>query len=346
MPAARATPRSATSERPLATRLKLRQLALIVALAERRSLRQAASDVAITQPAATKLLRDLEDAVGLPLFTRHAWGMAPTVYGEALVRHARGLLTGLGEARSELSALASGAAGTLRIGGVTGAMPALLAPAIRRMQVERPRVKLFVLINTSEVLLEALRVGTLDLAVCPFPTETDTAEFTVTPLADEPLRIVARAGHPLARRRMITLAALADSAWVLQTPDSPLRRDADAMLTASGLRSPAVVVETVSIVATIALLQESDAITVMPQALARHYARFGMVKELPVRLPAPSSRYELITRARRELSPATLAFIAMLKESAASTAGARAGVEHARLAPGSGRNQRITGRGA
>ena len=77
-------------DRPLATRLKLRQLALIVAIAERRSLRQAANDVAITQPAATKLLRDLEDAVGLTLFTRHAWGMAPTAYGEALVRHARG----------------------------------------------------------------------------------------------------------------------------------------------------------------------------------------------------------------------------------------------------------------
>jgi DNA-binding transcriptional LysR family regulator len=311
-----------TSERPLATRLKLRQFALIVALAERRSLRQAASDVAITQPAATKLLRDLEDAVALPLFTRHPWGMAPTIYGEAFVRHARGLLTELGEARSELSALASGAAGTLRIGGVTGAVPGLLAPALRRMLAERPRVKLFVLINTSEVLLEALRDGTLDAAVCPLPMETDTAEFIVTRLSDEPLRIVARAGHPLARRRKITLATLADAAWVMQTPDSPLRRDVDAMLAAAGLRPPAVVVETVSIVATIALLQESDAVTVMPQALARHYARFGMVTELAMTLTAPIGRYELVTRARRDLSPATLAFIDMMKASAANIASA------------------------
>lgn len=320
MPVVRADTSPGTSERPLATRLKLRQLALIVAVAERRSLRQAASDVAITQPAATKLLHDLEDAVGLPLFTRHAWGMAPTVYGEALVRRARGLLAELGEARSELSALASGAAGTLRIGGVTGAMPGLLAPAIRRIQSERPRVKLFVLINTSEVLLEALRVGTLDVAVCPLPIETDTGDFIVARLSDEPLRIVARVGHPLARRRTITLAALADAAWLLQTPDSPLRRDVDAMLAAAGLRSPAVVVETVSIVATLALLQEGDAVTVMPQNLARHYARFGMVTELAVTLTAPIGRYELVTRARRELSPAALAFIAMLKESAARIA--------------------------
>jgi len=318
MPSAQRPTRRSTEprpERPLATRLKLRQLALIVALAERRSLRQAASAVAITQPAATKLLRDLEDAVGLTLFTRHAWGMAPTVYGEALVRHARALLTGLGEARNELSALAGGATGFLRVGGVTGAVPDLLAPAIRRMQHERPGVKLFVLVNTSEVMMAALRQGTLDVAVCPLPPDTDVSDFDVTALADEPLRIVARAGHPLAKRRTVAFAALADAAWLMQTPDSPLRRDVDAMLAAAGLRAPTSVVETVSIVATIALLQNSDAVTVMPQALARHYARFGMVKELPVRVPTPTSRYELVTRARRELSPAAQAFVVALRAS-------------------------------
>jgi DNA-binding transcriptional LysR family regulator len=311
----RVKPASATPDRPLATRLKLRQLALIVAIAERRSLRQAANDVAITQPAATKLLRDLEGAVGLTLFTRHAWGMAPTAYGEALVRHARGLLTGVSEAGSELSALAAGATGFLRIGGVTGAMPGLLAPAIRRIQQERPGVKLFVLVNTSEVMMAALRQGTLDVAVCPLPGDADVSDFEVTALADEPLRIVARAGHPLARRRSVPFAALGDSTWIMQTPDSPLRRDVDAMLRTAGMRPPAVIVETVSIVATIALLQESDAITVMPQALARHYARFGMVTELPVRVPTPTSRYELVTRAHRELSPAAQAFVVALKES-------------------------------
>jgi DNA-binding transcriptional LysR family regulator len=313
----------ALPERRLATRLRFRQLALIVALAERRSLRQAASDVAITQPAATKLLRDLEDAVGLPLFTRHAWGMAPTPYGEALVRHARGLLTGVGEAHSELSALAAGATGSLRIGGVTGAVPGLLAPAIRRIQRERPGVKLFVLVNTSEVLMTALRQGTLDLAVCPLPPDADMSDFAVTALADEPLRIVARAGHPLAKRRSVAFAALAGAAWLMQTPDSPLRRDVDAMLAAVGLRLPANIVETVSIVATLALLQESDMVTVMPQALARHYARFGMVTEIAVQLPAPTSRYQLVTRARRELSPTALAFAGMLDERLAKTAGMR-----------------------
>src|SRR6266542_6070228 len=64
-------------------RVKPRQLALVVALSQRRSLRQAAADIAISQPAATKLLADLEATFGVALFERHAWGMQPTIYGDA-----------------------------------------------------------------------------------------------------------------------------------------------------------------------------------------------------------------------------------------------------------------------
>jgi DNA-binding transcriptional LysR family regulator len=314
MAARRAAP---PSPERLASRLKLRQLALVVALGERGSLRQAASDVAVTQPAATKLVRDLEDAVGLPLFTRHAWGMAPTAYGETLIRHARSLLSGLREAQKELSAQAAGASGALRVGAVTGAVPGLVAPALRRMQLERPGVRQFVLINTGEVMLAALRDGTLDVVVCPLPRDADVADFVVARLADEPLRVVARSRHPLTRRRAVTLAMLQDVPWLLQTPDTPLRRDVDAMLAAAGMPPPANVIETVSIVATLALLQETEAVTVMPHALARHYARFGMVAEIALTLPAPMSRYELVTRARRELSPVAEAFVAMLNDATA-----------------------------
>jgi DNA-binding transcriptional LysR family regulator len=303
---------------PLAARVKLRQLALVVALAERRSLRQAASDIAMTQPAATKLLRDLEAALSLPLFTRHRWGMEPTRYGEALVRHARSVLAGVAEAGSELAALAAGAAGTLGIGGVTGAMPGLLAPAIRRMHGERPAVRLFVLVNTTEVMSEALRLGELDLAVCTVGPDVDMSGFDIEPLAEEPLCIVARAGHPLTRRRALSLAALDAMTWLLQPPGTPLRRDVDAMLATAGRRGPASIVETVSIVATLALLQEMDAVTAVPRGLARHYARFRMLAELPIRVPAAPSRYDIVTLAGRELSPAAQAFVKLLRAGARS----------------------------
>ena len=315
-------PRARPAAPALASRLKLRQLALVVALVERRSLRQAAADVAMTQPAATKLLRDLEDAVAVPLFTRHAWGMTPTRYGEALVRHARGLLSAVGEAGSELAALAAGASGHLRVGGVTGAVPGLLVPAIRRMRIERPAVKLFVLVNITEVMTDALRLNALDVAVCPVGTDADVEGLDVAPLAQEPLCVVARASHPLSRRRSLTLPALDAMVWLLQPPGTPLRRDVDAMLAASGLRPAGGVIETVSIVATLALLQEMDAVAVLPRGLARHYARFGMLSELPVRVAAAPSRYEIVTRAGRDLSPAAEAFVDLVRAAAAKSRGA------------------------
>ena len=106
-------------DRPLVSRLKLRQLGLIVALTERGSLRQAAADLAMTQPAATKLLRDLESAMGAALFTRHPYGMVATEAGRTLVRYARGVLNELSEARDELKALAQGEQGRLGVGGTT-----------------------------------------------------------------------------------------------------------------------------------------------------------------------------------------------------------------------------------
>src|SRR6266480_2594335 len=161
----------------LKARLKARHLALLVAIAEHGSLRRAAQEIAVTQPAATRILADLEDALGVPLFDRHAWGMQSTPYGETLLRYARGVLTDLSEAREELAALAAGAKGRLRIGSVTGAVPRLLTPAIRAVRDGRPGLRLFVLVNTSDVLVAALREGTLDVAIGRLPASADSAEF-------------------------------------------------------------------------------------------------------------------------------------------------------------------------
>ena len=111
-------------------RLRARHLALVVALDTHRSLRRAAAEIALTQPAVTKLLRDLEDALGARLFERHPWGMSPTPYGETLVRHARGILNDLAQASADIAAQREGAQGSLRVGGVTGSVPRFVAPAI------------------------------------------------------------------------------------------------------------------------------------------------------------------------------------------------------------------------
>ena len=304
----------------LRSRLKARQLALLVAIAERRSLRQAAEHIAVTQPAATRMLKDLEDALGVPLFDRFAWGMQATPYGDTMIRYARGVLTELSEARDEIAALAAGAKGKLRIGSVTGAVPGLLAPALQKVRLGRPGLKVFVLVNASGVLANALRQGTLDVAIGQLPADAEAGEFNCEPLRDDPLCLVARAAHPLARARKLDAPALAGLTWILHPVESRMRADVNAALARAGIRLPGDVIETVSIVATLALLQGSEAISVLPVDLALHYAKYGLLARLPLELPAGGSATELLTRANRRLAPAAQDFVAALRSLAPSAA--------------------------
>jgi len=283
-------------------------------------LRQAAEHIAVTQPAATRMLKELEDALGVPLFDRYAWGMQATAYGETMIRYARGVLTDLSEARDEMAALAAGAKGKLRIGSVTGAVPGLLAPALEKVRLGRPGLKVFVLVNASDVLAAALRQGTLDVAIGQLPADAEPGEFQCEPLRAEPLCLVARADHPLALRRKLHASSLAGLTWILHPPQSGMRTDVGAVLARAGFSLPGDVIETVSIVATLALLQGSDAISVLPADLALHYATFGLLARLPLELPEVGSATELLTRANRRLAPAAQDFVAALRSLAARSA--------------------------
>ena len=89
-------------------RLKTRQLLLLVALAEEGNIHRASQVLNMTQPAASKLLKDLEDVLEVPLFDRLPRGMRPTWYGETMIRHARVVLASLNQAHEELTALKAG----------------------------------------------------------------------------------------------------------------------------------------------------------------------------------------------------------------------------------------------
>jgi DNA-binding transcriptional LysR family regulator len=230
------------------------------------------------------------------------------------------VLTDLSEARDEIAALAAGAKGKLRIGSVTGAVPGLLAPALQRVRLGRPGLKVFVLVNASGVLAAALRRGTLDVAIGQLPVDAEPGEFDCVRLRDEPLCLVARAGHGLARSRKLDAASLAGLTWILHPPESRMRTDVNAALAHAGIRLPGDVIETVSIVATLALLQGSDAISVLPVGLALHYAKYGLLARLPLELPVGGSATEVLTRANRRLAPAAQDFVAALSSLAPDAA--------------------------
>lgn len=300
------------SDSALLMRLRTRQLLLVAALGRERNLGRAAEALGTSQPAATKLLQQAEDTLGVALFTRQARGMEPTPSGEVLIRYARQALVDFGFAREQMAALRSGLRGRLRLGCVAGALPQLLAPALAAYKRQHPRVSVSVLVDTSDVMLALLGRGEVDVVLGRLSEGHDEDELTSVPLLEEEQVAVVRAGHPLLALPAPVLADLVKWPWILQPPGSPQRIRFEAALREAGLRTRLDITETASPVATTALLEASDMAAIMPASLAAHYGRLGVLQVVPLALPLRVPPIHLITRRHRELSPAADGFVAQL----------------------------------
>jgi DNA-binding transcriptional LysR family regulator len=296
----------------LLMRLRTRQLLLLEALGRERNLGRAASALGMSQPAATRLLQQAEDTVGVPLFTRLARGMEPTPSGEILVRFARQSLVDFRFAREQMVALQSGLSGRLRLGSVPGALP-LLAPVLAGYKRRHPRVAVSVLVETSDVMLGLLERGEVDL-VLGRPTERrEDMDLEVEPLRAEAQVAVVRTGHPVLEQAGATLAELVRWPWILQPPGAPQRSRFEAALREAGVHARLDITETASTVATTVLLEASDMVAILPASLAAHYARLGVLQVVPAQLPLQVPAIHLLMRRHRELSPATLGFLEVLR---------------------------------
>lgn len=291
------------------SRLRTRQFLLLHALDVQRNLGRAALSMRMSQPAATKLLQQVEAALGVPLFTRLARGMEPTPCGQVVVRYARRMLTDFGTVREEVVALRAGLRGSLRIGCVPGAVTELLAPALVAYKEQHGRVAVSIMVDTSDVMLGHLARSEVDLVLGRLTAGLNADEYTCQTLLGERQVVVARAAHPLAGRMQLTLADLMDWPWILQPPGSPQRGRFEAALHEAGLHSRLNITETASTIVTTALLEVSDMLAVMPESLAAHFGRLGVLHALPLALPIEVPPIYLITQADRADAPAAAQFV-------------------------------------
>jgi DNA-binding transcriptional LysR family regulator len=294
-------------------RLKGPQVLLLNALAEHGSLHRAAAAIHTTQPAATGLLRQLEDALGVSLFLRHAKGMTPTTCGEVMIRYARGVLHDFERAREEMSALTAGHEGVLHVGSVMGAVPGLVAAALARYKESYPKVRVSLLVESSDILLPALLRGDLDVAVGRLPDGHSDEGLELHALQREPMSVVVGRTHPLRRKARVSVADLMQYTWVLHPEGSPMRHRIDQAVLASGATRLPDVLETASLLATTAMLERTTMISIIPAAAASHYAAYGIVQVLPLELPLSMAPLALITRTRRNPPPPLRAFCEMLE---------------------------------
>jgi DNA-binding transcriptional LysR family regulator len=284
-------------------RLKTRQLLLLVAIADEQNLHRAAEVLNMAQPAATKLLKDMEEALGVPLFDRGPRGMKANWYGETMVRHARIALANLTQAHDEIVEIRAGRVGQVNLGAITSPGLALLPIAVARVKREQPRLRVSVDIETSAILLERLEQGKLDVLVARLSAEQDTSNLQYEMLNGETVCAVVRQDHPLARVDGLTLADIAAEGWIVPPRNSVLRHRFELMYLEAGLQPPENVIESAALLFVTAMLQRSDMIAVLAEEVARYYQAHGIATILPVDMPCHMDTFGLITRTDRVLSP-------------------------------------------
>lgn len=308
--------RPAHSRASLARRLRLQQLVLFEQVRASGSLLAAAGELAMTQPAISKSLHELESQVGGPLFVRGKRGVVLTELGRRFEPHAASMLAELRQLAETLNATQAGTRGQVVVGTLISASAALLPAAIERLRRDAPDVVVTVRVGPNTLLFPLLARGELDVVVGALPGATavagaERARLASQPLYEEALRVVVGAQHPLARRRKLALAELMGLDWIVPTPDSMAWPSVRAFFGATGL--PARRIESVSILTNLALLASSPMVALMPQAAAERFAHLGQVAVLPIRGLGAFGAVGYTVRADRAPSAATERFLAALR---------------------------------
>ncbi len=296
-------------------RLKTRQLLLLVALAEEGNIHRAAQVLNMTQPAASKLLKDLEDVLGVQLFDRLPRGMRPTWYGETMIRHARAALNSLNQANDEVQAAKNGQFGQVNLGAITSPGVVLLPMTIAAIKEEHPNLRITIQIESSNVLVDQLYKGTLDVVLGRLSEEHDTADLRYEAIANESVCAVARPGHPLFAKPKLSIAELLDFCWIVPPVGSVMRHKFDLMFQEQDLPQLTNRVETSSLLFLTKMMEQSDMVSIMAADVARYYASHDILRILPLDLPCEMEPFGFITRRDIPLSPAAQVLLNALKAS-------------------------------
>jgi len=299
--------------------VQLRHLRCLVAVAQERHLARAAERLALSQPAVSKTLSELEAIVGTRLVERSKAGrrgvQGLTAAGEQLLAHALRVLEALDASAQAVAPASGGRIERLRIGALPSVAPALLPVALARLREGRPSVQIVVKSAANAVLLDELRAGELDLVVGRMSDPRLMGGLSFELLHTEPLVFAVRAGHPLASKAVSVQAVLAYPLVVYGEGTIP-RHNTESFLSARGLVLPSNALQTLDVAVARALVAVSDAVWITPLGAARGELADGRLVRLRIETAGTEEPVGLLQRSDAEPSALRGAMAALLREAA------------------------------
>jgi DNA-binding transcriptional LysR family regulator len=290
-------------ESRIGRRLRLRDLHILSAVVQWGSMAKAATHLAMSQPAVSEAVANLEAAVRVRLLDRSSRGIEPTIYAHALLKRGHVAFDELRQGIRDLEFLADPTAGEVRIASQELLTAGLLPAAIDRISRRYPRIVVRVVqLNPSLLEFRELRERNVDLAVARIPRSFVDDDLDIEILFDDPEVVVVGAASRWARRRKVSLAELVNEPWIL-----PPNQVVNALITeafnAHGLEAPHERVSAGSILLRNRLLATGRFVSVLPRSVLRPNAKQWSLKALPIDLAVKPRSIAIVTLKNRTVSP-------------------------------------------
>lgn len=221
--------------------MEIKQLKAFLAIAEAKTFTAGARRVNVTQAAISMQIRQLEEELGLPVFTRTPRRVILTEAGEYLLDRARKILREHDTAIAEIAEVAGAEHGRLRIGSASAMFATQQLPLIlQKLSAKFPHAELSVSSGTSQTLVDKILHGEIDTAFVSLPV--DNSSIATDLLFSDEIVAIAHPNHPLAKEKYISAAALAGEKLILGERGGNTRRMIDEFFSAANVR-PGIVME-------------------------------------------------------------------------------------------------------
>lgn len=293
--------------------MKLSSLKAFVATIEEGSLRGAARRLGVSQPALTKMVREMERELATSLLARSTTGVVATAQGMVLYDSAVATERELGRAVDQIRQLSGSMVGELNIGAVPVAVMLLIPETLRTFGREFPEIQLRVSEELYIEQLTRLRKGEVDVAIGPLPEGLPHGEFVVEPLMPVSMVVVVRRGSPLARAK--SLVDLADAKWVF-TGAAADAGYAKTLFLRHGLPAPRAGALVNSTLGLVSIIASGDFVGLLPQQIAVHPMATDYLAVVPTREGPLQATIAAMVKSESMLQPATRHFIAHLHRAA------------------------------
>ena len=291
-------------------RYELTDLRLFLAIAEAGSLSAGAAAVHLTASAASYRLKNLEFALGVPLFTRAARGMELTAAGTSVLKHVRGLFAGIEAMHGEIASFSKGLKGSVRIVANSSSLNGFIVPSLSRFLSAHPTINMVVEERPSTTILAAINDQEADIGILAGPVAATASDVTSRRFALDRLVIATPLDHPLLAHAAVPFAAVLDRDFVCMDKASSNTVFLKEMAHQTG-KGLSIRIHVQTFDAVLHMVAAGVGVALVPRSIASAALDAGRIGAVGLTDPWAHRELSLVTRAG-DLSPLVSAVVDLL----------------------------------